>query len=118
MQFMRSIWVINKALPDGFHGKRDRQRFEKRTSRGPENGSCGVLFLFKMRTREKMKVVASDRARRENVPRHILLVEFEDRSSVRRKRIREGVWLSVALTLFGAGGERVLAALIESVFGV
>ena len=35
-------------------------------------------YVPKMHTRAKMKIVASDRARRENVPRHILLYNCFD----------------------------------------
>ncbi len=45
--------------------------------------------------------------------KNIFLVEFKDRSPVRRQRIRKGVWLAIALALLGAGGERMLAALVE-----
>ena len=50
--------------------------------------------------------------------KHIFLVELKDRSPVCRQRIREGIGLTIALTLLGAGGECVLAALIESVSGI
>ena len=49
---------------------------------------------------------------------YIFLVELKDRSPIRRQRIREGVWLAVALALLGTGGEGVLAAFVESVFGI
>ena len=41
-----------------------------------EMGSEKGTDVPKMRTRAKMWTVASDRARRENVPRHILLWHF------------------------------------------
>ena len=50
--------------------------------------------------------------------KHIFLVELKDRSPIRRQRICEGVWLTIALALFGADGERVLSAFIKSVFGI
>ena len=43
--------------------------------------------------------------------KHIFLVELKDCSPVCRQRIREGVWLAIALALLGAGGECMLAAL-------
>lgn len=50
--------------------------------------------------------------------KHIFLVEFKDRSPVCRQRIRKGVWLTIALALLGAGGERMLAALVEPMPGI
>lgn len=50
--------------------------------------------------------------------KHIFLVELKDCSSVCRQRIREGIGLTIAFTLFGAGGECVLAALVESMLGI
>ena len=50
--------------------------------------------------------------------KHIFLVEFKDRSPVCRQRIREGVRLAIALALLGAGGERMLAALVEPMLGI
>ena len=50
--------------------------------------------------------------------KHIFLVELKDRSPVCRQRIREGVWLAIALALLGAGGECVLAALVEPMLGI
>ena len=49
---------------------------------------------------------------------HIFLVEVKDRSPVCRQRIRKGVWLAIALALLGAGGERMLAALVEPMPGI
>lgn len=50
--------------------------------------------------------------------KYIFLVELKDCSPVRRQRIRKGVWLAIALALLGAGGERVLAALVEPMLGI
>ena len=50
--------------------------------------------------------------------KHIFLVELKDCSPVCRQRIREGIGLTIAFTLFGADGERVLSAFIKSVFGI
>ena len=50
--------------------------------------------------------------------KHIFLVELKDCSPVCRQRIREGVWLAIALALLGAGGERMLAALVEPMPGI
>ena len=50
--------------------------------------------------------------------KHIFLVELKDRSPVCRQRIREGVWLAIALALLGAGGECMLAALVEPMLGI
>ena len=50
--------------------------------------------------------------------KYIFLVELKDCSPVRRQRIRKGVWLAIALALLGAGGERVLAALVEPMPGI
>lgn len=50
--------------------------------------------------------------------KYIFLVELKDCSPVRRQRIRKGVWLAIALALLGAGGERMLAALVEPMLGI
>ena len=50
--------------------------------------------------------------------KHIFLVEFKDRSPVCRQRIREGGRLAIALALLGAGGECMLAALVEPMLGI
>lgn len=50
--------------------------------------------------------------------KYIFLVELKDCSPVRRQRIRKGVWLAIALALLGAGGERMLAALVEPMPGI
>ena len=50
--------------------------------------------------------------------KHIFLVELKDSSPVCRQRIREGVRLAIALALLGAGGERMLAALVEPMPGI
>ena len=50
--------------------------------------------------------------------KHIFSVELKDRSPICRQRIREGVRLAIALALLGAGGERMLAALVEPMPGI
>ena len=50
--------------------------------------------------------------------KHIFLVELKDRSPVCRQRIREGIGLAIALALLGAGGECMLAALVEPMPGI
>ena len=50
--------------------------------------------------------------------KHIFLVELKDRSPVCRQRIREGIGLAIALALLGAGGECMLAALVEPMLGI
>lgn len=82
------------------------QYFGKRTSRIHDSGFCEVLFCQKLSHHCEGETISD------------ILVKFKDRSPIRRQRICEGVWLTIALALFGADGERVLAALVESMLGI
>ena len=82
------------------------QYFGKRTSRIHDSGFCEVLFCQKLSHHCEGETISD------------ILVKFKDRSPIRRQRMCEGVWLTIALALFGADGERVLSAFIKSVFGI
>ena len=82
------------------------QYFGERTSRIHDSGFCEVLFCQKLSHHCAGETISD------------ILVKFKDRSPIRRQRICEGVWLTIALALFGADGERVLSAFIKSVFGI
>ena len=82
------------------------QYFGKRTSRIHDSGFCEVLFCQKLSHHCEGETISD------------ILVKFKDRSPIRRQRIRKGVWLAIALALLGAGGERMLAALVEPMLGI
>lgn len=82
------------------------QYFGKRTSRIHDSGFCEVLFCQKLSHHCEGETISD------------ILVKFKDRSPIRRQRICEGVWLAIALALLGAGGERMLAALVEPMLGI
>ena len=82
------------------------QYFGKRTSRIHDSGFCEVLFCQKLSHHCEGETISD------------ILVKFKDRSPIRRQRIRKGVWLAIALALLGAGGECMLAALVEPMLGI
>ena len=82
------------------------QYFGKRTSRIHDSGFCEVLFCQKLSHHCEGETISD------------ILVKFKDRSPIRRQRICEGVWLAIALALLGAGGERMLASLVEPMLGI
>ena len=82
------------------------QYFGKRTSRIHDSGFCEVLFCQKLSHHCEGETISD------------ILVKFKDCSPIRRQRIRKGVWLAIALALLGAGGECMLAALVEPMLGI
>lgn len=100
---MQMVWVMNKVLSGWFSWKMDSI-----LGKGPRGSMIQDFARFCQKLSHHCEgETISD-----------ILVKFKDRSPIRRQRICEGVWLTIALALFGADGERVLSAFIKSVFGI